>query len=91
MRTLEAEVKYASDDSMSISISGKKIFLYNKAVVNYQDIGLKADYVEFNMIDHTVSANGVPDSSGALAGKPVFSQGSEEFDSDTMKYNFDTP
>jgi hypothetical protein len=87
---LEAEVKYSSDDSMSISISGKKIFLYKKAVVDYQDIGLKADYIEFNMIDHTVSANGVPDSSGALAGKPVFSQGSEEFDSDTMKYNFDT-
>ncbi len=34
---LEAEVKYASDDSMSISISGQKIYLYNKAVVNYQD------------------------------------------------------
>lgn len=87
---LEAEVKYASDDSMSISISGKRIFLYKKAVVNYQNIGLKADYVEFNMLDHTVSANGVPDSSGALTGKPVFSQGSEEFDSDTLKYNFDS-
>jgi hypothetical protein len=87
---LEAEVKYSSDDSMSISISEKRIFLYNKAVVNYQNIGLKADYVEFNMVDHTVSANGVPDSSGALTGKPVFSQGSEEFDSDTMKYNFDS-
>ncbi len=36
---------------MSISISGKRIYLYNKAVVNYQDIGLKADYIEFNMID----------------------------------------
>jgi hypothetical protein len=87
---LEAEVKYASDDSMSISISGQKIYLYNKAVVNYQNIGLKADYIEFNLLDHTVSANGVPDSSGSLAGKPVFSQGSEEFDSDTMKYNFDS-
>lgn len=87
---LDAEVKYASDDSMSISISGQKIYLYKNAVVDYQDIGLKADYVEFNLLDHTVSANGVPDSSGALAGKPVFTQGSEEFDSDTMKYNFDT-
>ncbi len=87
---LEAEIQYSSDDSMSMSISGQRVYLYKNAVVNYQDIGLKADYVEFNMLDHTVSANGVPDSSGALVGKPVFSQGSEEFDSDTMKYNFDS-
>jgi hypothetical protein len=87
---LEAEVKYSSDDSMSISISGQKIYLYKNAVVNYQNIGLKANYVEFNLDDNTVSANGVPDSSGRLAGKPVFTQGNEEFNSDTMKYNFET-
>ena len=58
--------------------------------MNYQNINLKADYIEFDLNTNTVSANGVADTSGQVAGKPVFTQGSEEFNSDTMQYNFDT-
>src|SRR5512133_79970 len=37
---LEAEVKYSSEDSLIFSIGDQKVFLFDKAVVNYEDIGL---------------------------------------------------
>jgi hypothetical protein len=87
---LESEVKYASEDSMSISLGEQKLYLYKNASVTYQNIDLKANYIEFDMNINTVSANGMADTSGQIAGKPVFKQGAEEFSSDTIQYNFDT-
>jgi len=85
---LETEVNYASDDSMRISVSSQTIFLYKNATVDYQNIALKAGYIEFSLKSNTVTATGMPDSAGVMAEKPVFSQGSETFDADTLQYNF---
>ncbi|MBN1157972.1 MAG: LPS-assembly protein LptD [Bacteroidales bacterium] len=87
---LESEVKYSSEDSLSISLGQEKIFLFRNADVSYQNINLKADYIEFDMRNYTVTAAGLPDSTGNIAGKPSFTQGSETFDSDSLRYNFDT-
>lgn len=87
---LDAEVRYSSDDSLSISIGQQKITLYRNADVNYQDINLKADYIEYDLNTNIIMASGLPDSTGNLAGKPSFTKGSETFDSDTLKYNFNT-
>lgn len=89
-KILESEVEYSSDDSLSISVLQEKIFLYKNADINYQNINLKADYVEFDFNDNTVMANGLPDSTGNIAGKPSFTQGAETFNSDSLRYNFDT-
>ncbi|HSM49705.1 MAG TPA: putative LPS assembly protein LptD, partial [Draconibacterium sp.] len=37
-----------------------------------------------------VYAEGVPDSTGTLIGKPIFQDGSEKFESKTLRYNFQT-
>ncbi len=87
---LKSKVKYTADDSIVYAIDGKKIFLYGHAEITYEDINLKADYVEINYETRTLTAHGVPDSSGKMAGLPVFKQGSEEFNSDNIRYNFDT-
>jgi hypothetical protein len=87
---LEAEVNYSSDDSMSISITDQMIFLYKNAAVDYQNISLKANYIEFNMDTYTVTANGTLDSAKQVTGKPEFTQGQEKFDSDTIQYNFES-
>lgn len=83
-------VKYTARDSNIISISQKKVYLYGEAVVTYQDIELKADYIEFDMANKQVYACGVPDTSGNLIGNPEFKQGEEVFKSKTLMYNFDT-
>ncbi len=87
---LDAEVRYAADDSLTISVRQQRIFLYRNGSVDYEDINLKADYIEFDLNSKTVRANGMPDSSGNVTGKPVFVQGQETFESDTLRYNFDS-
>jgi hypothetical protein len=87
---LEAPVKYASVDSFIISMGEQKTYLFKEASVDYQNISLKANYIEFDLGSNTVLAGGTLDSTGQLAGKPVFIQGADQYDSDTIRYNFET-
>lgn len=87
---LEAPISYSAEDSILVSLDGKKVFLYNKAVVTYQTIELKADYIELDLQTKEVYAEGVPDSAEVVQGTPVFKDGSEEFESKTLRYNFET-
>lgn len=77
-------------DSLIYSLDGKKVFLFGNASVKYQNIELKADYIEFDMETKEVYAIGRADSSGKVIGKPVFKEGSQEFRMEKMAYNFDT-
>lgn len=87
---LESKIDYSSDDSIVISVSKQKIYLFGNSNVDYEDVNLKSEYIEFNLDDNTVTATGMPDSTGAMAGRPVFTKGSETFDSDTLRYNFES-
>ncbi len=87
---IESEVLYNSRDSFKISLAEKKVYLFGEAKVNYQNIELTADYIEFDMSDNIVMATSLSDTAGKPTGKPVFKQGSETFQSDTLRYNFDT-
>ncbi len=87
---IESEVHYNSLDSFKISLAEQKVYLYGEAQVNYQNIELKADYIEFDMTNNVVMATSLSDTAGKPTGKPVFKQGDETFRSDTLKYNFDT-
>ena len=60
------------------------------AVVNYGDIEIKADSIVFNMETNLVFAVGRKDTTGKVVGKPVFKEGSQEFEADELTYNFKT-
>lgn len=85
---LEAKVDYKANDSTLFDLVNKKVFLYGKAEINYTDINLKADYIEIDFGKNEVYATGLPDSTGKLAGLPVFKQGTQTFESEVMRYNF---
>ena len=85
---LEAPITYNAIDSIVVSLDGKKVYLYNDAVVNYQTIELKADYIELDLNTKEVYAEGLPDSAQVIQGSPVFKDGEEEFESKTLRYNF---
>ncbi|MCG8697766.1 MAG: hypothetical protein MI922_06905 [Bacteroidales bacterium] len=85
---LEDKIDYTAKDSMRLSIKGQKLYMYKEGKVTYTDIELTADYIEFDMENQEVFASGVPDSTGKMQGTPNFKQGSETFESDSMKYNF---
>ncbi|RIJ47750.1 LPS-assembly protein LptD [Maribellus luteus] len=83
-------IVYNAEDSMIVSLDGQKVFLYNNAKVTYQQIELTAYYIELDLETKEIYAEGVIDSTGEMAQKPIFKQGSEEYESETMRYNFDT-
>ncbi len=87
---LEAPISYNAADSIVVSLDGKKVYLYKEAVVTYQEIELKADYIKLDLNSKEVYAEGVPDTAGVVSGAPVFKDGSDEFESKNIRYNFKT-
>ena len=87
---IESQIERTSNDSTVQDFKNNKIFYYGGAVIKYDDIEIQADYVEFDFDKHTVFAKGMPDSTGKISGKPVFTQAGQKYYSDEMSFNFDT-
>lgn len=87
---IESRVDYKAKDSMRIDMRVEKVFLFNKAKVNYEEVQLEADYIEVDLKENMVLANGVPDSNGVMEGLPVFKDGTQEYQAGKMTYNFET-
>ncbi len=87
---IEAPIVYNADDSIIVSLDGQKVYLYNNAKVTYQDIELTAYYIELDLESKQIYAEGIRDSLGEMTEKPVFTQGADEYESETMRYNFET-
>jgi hypothetical protein len=77
-------------DSLLYSIDGKKVYLWGDAKVKYESMELTAAYIEYDMESSVVFAEGRPDSTGNIVGKPVFKEGEQVFNMESMRYNFDT-
>ncbi len=58
------------------------------AKIDYGQIKLEAAYISTNWETNMLSANGVRDSTGRTIGKPLFTDGPEQFVTDEIKYNF---
>ncbi len=86
----DSKVERYAIDSIVQDIANRKIFLFGEAVINYEDITLKANYIEVDLNTNTVFASGIKDSTGKLRGLPEFTQGDQTFKSNTMTYNFDS-
>lgn len=84
------KVDYIAQDSIRIDMRDEKVYLFEDAQVNYTNIQLNADYILVDMPNSTVSANGVPDSTGELAGLPIFKEGQQVYEAGKMTYNFET-
>ena len=87
---LEAPFDYVSSDSTEMLLSEQKIRLYKNAQINYQTIELKAENIILDMNTKIIVAYGNKDTLGNTIGKPLFKDGGEEFEADTIVYNFDT-
>jgi len=87
---IEVQVICSASDSSYRDMNQKKIFYYGNAEAKYDDITLKADYLEFDLETSTCTARGVLDSLGKPKGRPVFTQGESTFEAVEMMYNFKT-
>jgi len=88
--SLKSKVKYHARDSLRVDVENELVYLFGNAVVDYEDLHLTADYIKIDFEHKEISAEGSIDSTGLLIGKPNFSQGAQEFKSNSMRYNFDT-
>lgn len=85
---VDALVTRNAQDSIVQDIINRKVYLYGNAVITYQDITLKAEYIEVDFNTNNVYAKGIEDSTGKLVGVPEFSQGGQTFKAKEMSYNF---
>ena len=67
----------------------KTVTLYNEAQVIYTDIDLKAGIIIVDYLKKTIYAKGIKDSTGYTQ-KPIFKQGGQESEQDSLIYNFET-
>jgi lipopolysaccharide assembly outer membrane protein LptD (OstA) len=87
---LDDKVTYNATDSMIIDMENEKAYLYNNAVVVYQDMKLEAGYIEIDFANNTVYSRGMKDSAGAIVQKPLINQASDQYKAGEITYNFDT-
>ncbi len=87
---ITSKVEYNSNDSTIFSVDGQKVFLFGKAEVNYEDIKLTAAYIEVDMSEGIIYAEGMKDSVGNPMDEPVFIQGSDEIKAKNITYNIQT-
>ena len=84
------KVKRKAKGFIKINNKEKTILLYDKAELNYMNIQLRAGIIEFDWDNNVVSAGRIFDSIGKPSQNPVFIQGSDEVNPDSLRYNFDT-
>lgn len=84
---LDNIVTFSSADSM-LMIGRSNVFMYGDGKVDYGDLKLDAAAIEVDLANNEVSAAGVPDSTGVVVGKPVFTEGGSQYETATMRYNF---
>ena len=87
---IEAEVKYSASDSLIFALDGGAVELYGDAHIEFEDITLDAAYIRYEMDLNLVIANGLPDSTGAIVGTPIFKDAGNSFESKKLRYNFKT-
>jgi lipopolysaccharide assembly outer membrane protein LptD (OstA) len=86
---LETTVQYTAQDSTVMDTEKQIVYLYGEAKVTYGNISLQADFIRLNWDKNEVFAKGTLDSATKKAkGKPVFKQGSDEYNAEEIKYNF---
>lgn len=89
---IDSPIDYNSIDSMAFSLEdGQQIVhLYGGATINYGSINLEADYISMNFENKEIFASVMRDSLGNINNKTLFSEGSETFECETLRYNFVT-
>jgi len=89
---IDAPVTYSANDSLVYDAMTKDAKLYGNSEVKYENMDLKSDKIRMNLDSSLVHATGSPDSTekGGIKGRPVFVMGADNYDTDTISFNFKT-
>mgnify|MGYP002656523513 FL=1 len=89
---IDAPVTYSANDSLVYDAMTKDAKLYGNSEVKYENMDLKSDKIRMNLDSSLVHATGSPDSTekNGIKGRPVFVMGADNYDTDTIAFNFKT-
>lgn len=87
---LDYEIVYDAEDSIPTSLDYKTIELYNKGVVEYGGMKIEAGYIRIEFENTEIFAEGLPDSTGKITQKPIFTEKGKSYRADQMRFNFET-
>jgi hypothetical protein len=85
--SVEDIIIHVAKDYTIQNAKDKTVTLYNDANIKYTDIDLKAGIIIIDYKKNTLFAKGILDSTGYNQ-KPIFKQGNEESEQDSIIYNF---
>lgn len=87
---LESKIKRKAVDYEKFDQKKKIITLYNQAEVYYQDIELKSGIIVIDYEKNEIYAGRIKDSTGAYIQRPVFKQGTNVVEPDSIRFNYKT-
>ncbi|MGV7105094.1 putative LPS assembly protein LptD [Flavobacterium sp. U410] len=88
--SLEGTVKRIAKDYEKLDQKKKQLTLYNEAEIYYTDIELKSGIIVLDYEKSEVYAGRIKDSAGNYTQYPVFKQGSNVIEPDSIRFNFKT-
>ncbi len=86
---IDGIIKHVAKDYTLQNAKDRTVTLYNEANITYTNIDLKAGQIIIDYKKNTVFAKGIIDTSGYVQ-KPIFKQGNQESEQDSILYNFKT-
>ncbi len=87
--TLSDVVEYYGEDYVFLNRKEKKVYMYNKAFIIYEDMRIDAGLIILDYNKNEVYAKGI-DSAGVYSQRPVFVQATNKVEPDSIRYNFDS-
>ncbi len=87
---LEEEIDYQCRDSLLYHVKDQYVELFGEGIVDYGTIHLESAYIRIDFQKFMILAFGMPDSNGVVQGTPLFTDGDQTFESDTIRYNYET-
>ncbi|MBQ7472330.1 MAG: LPS-assembly protein LptD [Prevotella sp.] len=85
---IDSPVNYTAEDSIVYVAGSNTAYLFGDANVKYENMDLKSEKIYMSLDSSMVHATGEEDTLGVLNGTPVFTMGSDSYESDTMAFNF---
>ncbi len=89
VETLSDVIEYYGEDYVFLNRKEDKVYLYNKAFIIYEDMRIDAGLIIMDYSKNEVYARGI-DSAGVYSQRPIFVQGTNRVEPDSIRYNFNS-
>ncbi len=86
---LDGIVDYYGEDYVYLDRKNNKVYMYNKAYIVYGDMRIDAGLIILDYSKNEVTAKGI-DSAGVYSQRPVFVQGGNKAEPDSLRFNTKT-